>query len=424
MKGNLRILVALADPADRTMVREVVREAEGFDILAYAATGTEAVQMNASNRADVVLLAADLPRLDGYQAARMISLHAPATRILLVDATSDVGSLQRAMGAGARGLIRQPIDAEQLLQSLRHFEEQEEQRHDAEFLQAVDPARAPVTVAVCGSKGGIGKTTMAINLAVSLAKLEAGGVALADLSVQFGDVSSMLDARPKRTLADVALAGDEMDAELLRQTAVTHETGLAIFIGSLAPQPIDVFTPQFVDNLLIALRQAYRFVVLDLPPILHAGTLAALSRADHVLVVCGASDVTMVASTCGYIDVLLEGYVSPERLHIILNRTARTMPLQLSEVEEAVGRRVSMQVPADERRMVAATNDGTPAVLSQASSPAAGAIAMLASRIHKREPLVPTAAQPAKGIKPDKAPKPEKKSLLGRRAATKATAPL
>src|SRR5688500_20261322 len=75
MSSTMRILVALADPADRAAVREAVRGVDGFDILAYAGTGTEAVQLNVTARPDVVLLAADLAELDGYPAAAMISRH-------------------------------------------------------------------------------------------------------------------------------------------------------------------------------------------------------------------------------------------------------------------------------------------------------------------------------------------------------------
>jgi MinD-like ATPase involved in chromosome partitioning or flagellar assembly len=151
--------------------------------------------------------------------------------------------------------------------------------------------------------------------------------------------------------------------------------------------------------------------VLDVPPTLHAGTLAALSRADHVLALCGQAEVTTVASTFGFIDVLLQGYVSPERLHVVLNRSGRGLPLQVGEVEEALGRRVSVFIPADERRLLAALNEGTPAVVSQPSSPAASAIAALAGRIHRREAL-------AAGAETSKPPK--LRALLGRRASPEA----
>src|SRR5438477_8576133 len=166
--GSMRVLVGLTDPGDRTTVREVIREAGGFEILAYAGSGTEVVQLNASQRPDVVLLAADMPGMDGYQVARMISLYSPETRVLLAEQSCGIAQFQRAMAAGARGLVGLPIDTEGLTGALRGLSEAERQREDAEFLQVTDPGRAPVMVAVCGPKGGIGKTTVAVNLAAAL----------------------------------------------------------------------------------------------------------------------------------------------------------------------------------------------------------------------------------------------------------------
>jgi pilus assembly protein CpaE len=142
-----------------------------------------------------------------------------------------------------------------------------------------------------------------------------------------------------------------------------------------------------VDGLLASLRQAYRFVVLDLPPVLHAGTLAALARSEHVLVVCNANEVTSAASARCYIDVLAEGYVSAARLHVVANRASRGMSLQISEIEEALGRRVSVVLPHDERRVLTSINEGVPAVIGQAGSPIATAMATLARRIFDRVPL-------------------------------------
>lgn len=412
MSGPMRILVALPDPADRTMLREVAQQAEGFELLAYAGSGTEAVQMTATIHPDVVVLADDLPLMDGYQAAELISLHSPQVHIVLADTSFSAAECQRAMAAGARALLSRPLEADEVLRALEGLAARERERGGAVFLQVTDPAKAPITTAVCGPKGGSGKTTLAVNLAVALAKQEPGQTALVDFYPQFGDVRSMLDARPKRTLADLAADGEELEPEALKQEAVAHSSGLAVFVGALRPQPLDVFTAAFVDGLLAALRQAYRYVVLDLPPMLHAGTLAALARSEHVLVVCNATEVTSAASARCYIDVLAEGYVSTERLHVVANRASRGMALQVPEIEEALGRRVSLVLPNDERRILASINEGVPAVIGQAGSPVAGAISTLARRIYQRAPLTGEAVSK---------PRAEQRSpsLLGRMASPK-----
>lgn len=392
MRNALRIVVALPDPADRLVIREAVREIEGVEILGYAGTGMEAVQMNAAAHPDAVLLATELPVMDGCRAARMISLHSPATRILLASSEGGNGQLRQALAAGACGLLALPLEPEATQEAIRELSERDRQREEPEFVQATDPERAPVTVAVCGSSGGTGKTTLAVNIAFSLARQSPGSVALVDLYHQFGDVSAMLDVQPRRTLADLAASGEEVEPEVLRQLAVALEPGVAVFIGSLRPQPVDVFDAGFVDALLTALRQEYRFVVLDLPPSLHAGTLTALSRAEYVLVICGQAEVTAVASARGFIDVLLEGYVSSERLHVLLNRVAKGAPLSVAEIGTALGRPVAGQVPDDPHHVRASINDGSPAVLSQPKCPAAAAINRMVEQIRQRLPLA--VAQP------------------------------
>lgn len=381
----LRVLLGSHEAGERHQWRQWLSEAP-LEVVGLAQDGQEAVQLALQLRPDLVLLDHDLPVLDGFQAAGMISLAAPGTMQVLVGPTDGPDILRRALRAGARDLIGRPITKERLRETLIGVSELRWIAESPEYQNSTDLSRVPKTISVTGAKGGVGKTTLSTNLAVALAREAPGQTVLIDLYSQFGDVPTMLNLDPRRTLADLVPATEEMDVQLVEEHLETHSSGLKVGIGSVQPQPLDLFTTRFLEQFTSILKRQYRYIVVDVPPILHAGTLFMLSHSHTVLLVANLFDLTTAGDTKKLLEAVKGTYVPPERIRIVLNRVSPENQLHVSEVEKALGQTVIAQVPNDGRIVPTSVNQGLPFMLSHANSPVGKAVRQLALSLTQEAP--------------------------------------
>jgi pilus assembly protein CpaE len=300
---------------------------------------------------------------------------------VLVGPTDGPEALRRAMRSGARELVGRPITKERLRETLIGVAELRWVKETPEYQNSTDLTRIPQTISVTGAKGGVGKTTLSTNLAVALTRQAPGQAVLIDLYSQFGDVPTMLNMHPRRTLADLVPATEEMDTQLVEEHLETHSSGLKVGIGSVQPQPLDLFTTRFLEQLTGILKRQYRYIVVDVPPILHAGTLYMLAHSHTVLLVANLFDLTTAGDTKKMLEAVKGSYVPPERLRVVLNRVSKENQLQVSEVEKAFGQCVIGQVPNDGRIVPNSVNQGVPFMISNPGSPVALAVGQLAAAL-------------------------------------------
>ncbi len=381
----LRVLLGSHEATERYQWRQWLSEAP-LEVVGLAQDGQEAIQLALQLRPDLVVLDHALPVIDGFQAAGMISLAAPGALQVLVGPNDSPEALRRALRAGARDLVGRPITRERLRETLIGVAELRWLAETPEYQNSTDLDRIPQMISVTGAKGGIGKTTLSTNLAVALAKDSPGKTVLIDLYSQFGDVPTMLNLNPRRTLADLVPACEELDTQLVEEVLETHSSGLRVGIGSVQPQPLDLFTTRFLEQLTSVLKRQYRYIVVDVPPILHAGTLYMLAHSHTVLLVANLFDLTTAGDTKKLLEAIKGSYVSPERIRVVLNRVSKENQLQVSEVERAFGQTVVSQVPNDGRIVPHSVNQGMPFMISNPGSPVAEAVRQLAFSLTHADP--------------------------------------
>jgi len=381
----LRVLLGSHESGERHQWRQWLSEAP-LEVVGLAQDGQEAVQLALQLRPDLVLLDHALPVLDGFQAAGMISLAVPGTLQVLVGPADGPEVLRRALRAGARDLVQRPITRDQLRQSLIGLAELRWVAETPEYRNSTDLARIPQTISVTGAKGGVGKTTLATNLAVALARQAPEQVVLIDLYSQFGDVPTMLNLNPRRTLADLVPATEEMDGQIVEEHLETHASGLRVGIGSVQPQPLDLFSTRFLEQLLGILKRQYRYVVVDVPPILHAGTLYMLAHSHTVLLVANLYDLTTAGDTKKLLEAIKGTYVPPERIRVVLNRVSRDNQLRVPDLEKAFGQATVALIPNDGRIVPNSVNQGVPFMMSHPSSPIGEAMNQLVASLTRTGP--------------------------------------
>lgn len=378
----IRLLIAESWAERREEIRALAAAEPEIEIVGQARDGQEALQMAHSLRPDLVLLAADLAVADGFATAELLAASGLQLQSVLFSADPSPEGVRRAMRAGARDFLPWPCPSIELCASLRAVYDDSHRRRSPAFVTASDPTAGMRVVAVCGAKGGIGKTTLAVNLAAALASDTGEPTVLLDLYTQFGDAALLLNMTPRRTLADwVRLEESDWDERLLEDHLEAHDSGLRLLAGAGAPMPLDALTPFCLEHLLGLLKSRARYVVLDVPPVLHATTLSALSYAQTVLLVANLFDLTTLADSRLWLEAVAGKYAAHEAVQIVLNRVSPRNRLQIPDLEHILGQTAACLIPNDGKLVPSSVNCGVPFVLSHPSSRVAQSVFALSRQL-------------------------------------------
>jgi pilus assembly protein CpaE len=273
--------------------------------------------------------------------------------VFLTSKTPDPRVLMEAMRAGAREFLPQPIREEEVVQALARFQ-QRRKRTDSR----VPPTQGRV-IDVLGSKGGVGTTTVAVNLAVSLAQRDdAHSVVLLDMNMLFGEIPLFLDIKPGFDWGDIAGNVSRLDETFLANILTKHTTGVHVLSspGQLNGHPSpDTAT---IDHLIRLLRTMFSFVIVDGGHAIDPPCLKVLELSDVVLLVSVLS-LPYLANT----NKLLEsfrylGYPKIGQVRILLNRYLGKSEISMKDAETALGHHVFWTIPNDYRTATSAIDKG------------------------------------------------------------------
>jgi pilus assembly protein CpaE len=376
--GTSPIKVLIVDDIAETRenLKKLLSFDSGFLVIGEAANGKEAVALTKRLRPDIVLMDINMPVMDGIEATRIITVEAPMSTVVILSVQGEQEYLREAMAAGARNYLVKPFSVDELINTIHKTYDLEIQRR-ARIMPVIAPQRKlGRIITVFSTKGGVGKTTIATNLAAELAKKPSRSVALVDLDLQFGDIAIMLDFVPVRTIADIARE-EEVDSEVVEACLFTNDTGIRVLPSPLRPEQAETVTSRHVEAILRLLAESFDFVIIDLPQGLGDVSLSAMDAADTVLLITSLElPAIKNASICLEIMDAL-GY-EDDKVKLVVNRSSREIGVDISEMEKTLKRRVDTHIPSDGRLVVQSVNKGVPFVMSSPNAKVSLAIRDLA----------------------------------------------
>lgn len=312
----------------------------------------------------------------------------PIIGILDDDADPSDGLLVEAVRIGFRDFLRRPASAGELAGVIRRVAR-----------SRPESGRRGRLLAVASTKGGVGKSTIAINTAVHWAASTNQRVLLVDASLQLGVAASLLDLTPEMTIADVAAMRDRLDATMLREVTTRHESGLHALSAPPTPADASEVDDTCMSIILGVAKSAFDLVIVDSFPLLDATTLAIFDRAEHVAVVT-ENVVPTLTGTAAMLKTLDQLDVRRDRRSLILNRFQSCAgSLSAAEVAEQLGEPVTAVIKYD-RRVLEAANLGRPVVSTRSWWGVGGAMRKLADELLRRvgtdtSVVTPTVVQPS-----------------------------
>ena len=398
MTDRIKVLIVDDIPETRDHLSKLLGFESDVEVVGAAAGGPEAVQMATALKPDVVLMDINMPGMDGITATEKLAAEAPTTAVIMMSVQGEADYLRRSMLAGAREFLVKPFSSDELTASIRQVwtREKEKQSRFAPVVAAPAEARngssEPASVvAVFSPKGGVGRTTISVNLAVAAAQ-DGKRVALVDASFQFGDVGVLLNLNPRnKSIADVAgelQSGEQYDS--FESFLVTHSSGVRVLLAPPSPEQAELIGPPAVRQVLQTLRNDHDLVVVDCPSSFNETTLAVLDEADLILTLL-TLEITSVKNMRLFLEVCEQLGYGPEKIRLVLNRADSTLGIRVADVEHSIGRKVDHTIVSDGRSVVYALNRGVPFFLSNREAQVSQDIERLAKAVTGPPPTTATA---------------------------------
>ena len=380
--SDTRIVLATAHAGYEQRVRQVFDGTLNGDLRRWrsdlmAADPVTAVNALSVETPDVVVLGPGLALDSALDLARHLDRDRPEISVLLI-AEPSPELWEQALRAGVRDVLApQAPDAEVRAAFGRALEVAIRRRSNL-VGDGEDHGPAGRVITVLSPKGGSGKTTVSSNLAVGLAVAANQQVALVDLDLQFGDLSSTLRLSPEHTIVDAARSIDTLDALALKSFLTSHPSSLWTLCAPESPAEGEAIEPKQVASIIRLLADEFAYVIVDTSAGLSEHTLSALEVSTDLLLLC-AMDVPSVRGLSKEIQALDQLGMVTQRRHFLLNRADAKVGLDAADIEATVGMPVDVSVPSS-RVVPLSMNQGSPVVESEPRSPVAKQLTTLVNR--------------------------------------------
>lgn len=329
---------------------------------------------------EVLILGPGLPVDGSLKLASVMDLQYPEISVVLVEPETKEVVLQ-AMRSGVRDLLDPAADPDSIRVMLERAALAAAGRRRGlgpGTSEHADHGAGGRIIAVMSPKGGVGKTTVATNLAVGLGKSAPMTVVIVDLDLQFGDVASGLMLDPEHTITDAVVGAASQDSMVLKTYLTVHPAGIYALCAPRNPVEMDRITGEHVTRLLIQLREEFHYVVVDTAPGLGEHVLATLEQATDAVWICGMDIPSIRGLRTGF-KILTELNLVPEQRHVVLNMADRRAGLTLQDIEATIGAPVDVALPRS-KSMPYSTNKGVPVLQDGSRDPAAKGLRQLVER--------------------------------------------
>ncbi len=407
MADQIRVLIVDDIPETRDHLAKLLGFEADIEVVGSAASGTEAIEQAGRLQPDVVLMDINMPDMDGITATERLSSEVPTASVVMMSVQGEADYLRRSMLAGAREFLVKPFSSDELTASIRQVYAREREKA-SRFVIAAGPAASPratrdaepgSVVAIFSPKGGVGRTTVAVNMAIAAATELGKKVVLVDGSFQFGDVGVLMNLNPKnKSIADLV---PELEAggepESLDTFVINHSAGVGVLLAPPSPEMAELITPGGIKRVLERLRETNDLVIVDCSSYFNDTTLAILDVADVILTML-TLEITSIKNMRQFLEVADQLGYEPGKLRLVLNRADSTLGIRVSDVEHSIGRKVDHSIVSDGRSVVYALNRGVPFFLSNREAQVSQDILRLAVSVagEAKEAVVDDARKTAK----------------------------
>jgi len=374
---NSKVIIIDQDPSSRAETQRMLALL-GFAVMGAAGYGMEAMTLARETQPEVVVVSLEEPIARSLQTVESVADILPQVPIIAYSSIGDPSYIRRAMQVGVKDYLVAPLEEEELGQAINSALAQEERRQQR-LSGEVEPQAYGTVVTVFGAKGGIGKTTIATNLATALVQKTGQSVALVDLDTRFGDVAILMDMPTDRSISDLALPEDEIDREAVQSCLYTHGTGVAILPAPIRPSEWHSIHPGHIEKMVSVLAATHDYVILDTPGTFNDIVSRALEMCT-ILLLTATPDLASLKDTILALEMLRSWSFPAEKVKIVINHTSDAHGDTRVDIRRVLGKDIFWTIPYD-RSISQTTQLGMPIVAAKPKSKSSQSFVELAYAI-------------------------------------------
>lgn len=351
MSENIKTIIIDKDESSRNIIKNYLLQNDGFEVSdefsEYHVTCFDSYQ--SQNAILIVDVFADFDKAIGL--IKQVKENYKNIYIVAVTNKTSTENIIKILRAGAKDFITKPFVQsefqELFLEIKKNFE-------------TITVNNSCKIISTFSNKGGIGKTSIAVNLALEIAQLTKEKVALVDLNLQLGDVATFLDLTPTFAMDYIANNINNLDEnDLLKSMTRYKNTSLYVIADPLNIDKSKDITAQQIESMLTALKKVFSYVVVDIGTNIDSKTIAALNYSDLILLIA-IVNLPAIRSTQRCMDLFKNLGYSNNKIKLILNRYMDSDDIKASDIEDVVNQKVYWKIPNNYLTMMSAINKGVP----------------------------------------------------------------
>jgi len=303
---------------------------------------------------DIGLVALDKDPEKALDLVTKLGAAAAPCSVLVTSSSNDGNLILRAMRAGAKEFVTQPVRIDDLMAAL--------DRIGSQRAGAEGKRRGSTVIAVVGATGGVGTTSLAVNLGCILAREAENSVALIDLDLCLGDADVLLDSIPDYTLIDVAQNVTRLDFSLLKRSLTRHSSGLFLLPRPAQIEDAMLISAEDIQRVIGLLKATFTHLLLDMSKSFSPIDRVAMRTADQIVLVTQL-DVPCLRNVVRLMQMFHEMDGVPEKIKVVVNRYGlEAGQISVKKARDTIGHDIFWQLPNDYRAMVEARNNGVPLI--------------------------------------------------------------
>lgn len=332
-------------------------QANGFNVIAVHSI--EELEEHLGHKEPAIVIVGDNDSYDPYNLGQILHKEYPYVSCILKMDDTKV-NFRLAMNSGFLNTINNNMNDNEVINILMKISFQQTRffnNLDVDSEEESEDDKEGTIISIASPKGGVGKTTLAVNLAMAFSKLDKK-VAIVDLDLQFGDVPILMDLKPKYTIYEWVKDVYGTNRDEIKKYMISYDEHVDVLSAPLMPEQSDEINGQHINALINILTKKYDIIIIDTPPALYDSNLMAYERSDQILFITTPNITSIKNVKIGM--VALEKLGWGQKINIIINRATEMKDLSLKTVRSVLNKNIVAMISSDYEKMIDCINMGTP----------------------------------------------------------------